>query len=462
MKKTALILLCNCILFANLTDLDLQTAINLAKQNNFNVKIADYEKQIKQEGKDKARAYHFGSLDLSVNALRSNHPGNVFGFKLEAGEATFNDFGFGEFIDNMNGLMVQGSMAATKKKLLETKPQNLNKPKARTHFQTKLNYTLPIFVGGKIWRYNQIASGLVEMAQLDKQHAINEAVYQTKKTFYDLSLMESYITHLDVINANIAKLENMVKNMIAEGYAKKTDLLEVQAKRANVLRMLNTSKSYKDLTLEYLSFLINERVSSIDYKHLADPTNKITKEEALSNNLDLKKARLGVEITNAAIGVQTADFLPQIGAFAETGTYNETFLKDAKDKNYYTVGVGLKWNLFNGVGTYSAREEARLAYLQTQEKEQMAQKGKQLEISQVLTQIEALSFEERHLKKELELSQEVYKSYQERYKENLVSINDVLIKNASELQKLLELKKVQNEKYEKIFLLEKLANKEQE
>lgn len=446
--------------FARLENLTLAQAIELAKNNNYEIAIAKLDAKMRQEERSEAVGYSFGKLDLTINAIRSNDPGNVFGFKLQSKEATFDDFGFGTFIDKMSGLMNPTTYASTRSELLAHKPDELNKPDARTHYQSMLSYELPLFTGNKLNSYRKISSFMSEIATLDHQKAIAEAVFQTKKTFFDILLMQSYIKNLEVIKKNINTLENIIQNMIKEGYAKKIDIVEVQAKKAGVERMLNTSKSYKKLSLEFLSFLINQDVSSIAYMNIDSVKNTLTKKQALQNNLDLQKVRIAQKITSQNVSLQRSGYFPEVGFFAQVGTANDEFAKDISENSSYTLGVGLKWNIFSGLSDASKVEKAKLKNLQMQTKSRMAKAGVALEISKVMTQIDTLSFEEKQLKKELDLARGVFANYQERYKENLVSISDVLMKNAAELQKLLELKTVQNNKNEKIFTLEKLANKD--
>ena len=50
--------------------------------------------------------------------------------------------------------------------------------------------------------------------------------------------------------------------------------------------------------------------------------------------------------------------------------------------------------------------------------------------------------------------------YEAKYQESLVSINDVLIKQSYQIQKIMELLRVKNLRNERVFALEKLINKE--
>ena len=65
------------------------------------------------------------------------------------------------------------------------------------------------------------------------------------------------------------------------------------------------------------------------------------------------------------------------------------------------------------------------------------------------------------LKKELELANAIYENYEGRYKEKLVSMSDVIIKQSAQIEKILQLQIAKNKRTEKILALEKLANGEE-
>ena len=131
--KKYLIFLLSWPLFAGLNNLDIQQAVTMLKNNNLELKISRFNEQMKAYEAVTAEGHNYGKLDLTVSGMRSNDAGNVFGFKLQSREATFNDFGFNEFLAQMPGL------PGNAPELLATQPTNLNYPEARNHYQTKIS-----------------------------------------------------------------------------------------------------------------------------------------------------------------------------------------------------------------------------------------------------------------------------------------------------------------------------------
>jgi len=469
MKRMLLAVCCTLPLFAAQQNLTLEQALDLVRHKNLEVKVAEQDIRIKEQEHKEAVGYNYGKLDLVVNALRSNDAGNVFGFKLQSREATFRDFGFSDFLggvgqalqaspdfDTFKGFMTNPQMAD---QLLNTAPNDLNYPDARSHFQEKLQYQIPIYVGGKLEKYGEITDKMTTISKLERQKVLNEKLFETRKTYYNISLVENYIKNLNHILKNVEELENTVKNMVEEGYALDIDLLQVQTKKADVLRMINQAKLNRDLAYQYLSFLVDEKVDSIVVLDNDVPMPRMSREEMLKRNIDIQKAHMGLEVTSLAIDVEKSNYLPQVGAFAEYGSADNTFLNDFTDKDAYTFGVQLKWNLFNGFVDNAKYEKAKIQNLKMQHQAALAKKGIGLKIDKIITSIRSKDYDIQSLREKVKFTKRVYENYYSRYKEGLMSINDVLIKNSEEIQAILSLVKTRFERNNKVFQLENIINK---
>jgi outer membrane protein TolC len=151
-----------------------------------------------------------------------------------------------------------------------------------------------------------------------------------------------------------------------------------------------------------------------------------------------------------------------VGAFGEFATADDSFLGDASDHKAYTVGARLTWNIFNAGIDNAKVEKAKVARLKTQTQLELARQGIALQVAKIKTQIKSYNGEIASLEKELLLAKEIYKNYEGRYREKLSSMSDVIIKQSEQIQKILQLQEVKNKRNERVFALEKLANKEQE
>jgi len=433
-------------LVANVENLTLDNALEMLKKNNLELKISRFNEQMKAYEAEVAEGQNYGKLDVALTGMRSNDAGNVFGFKLQSREATFGDFGFAEFDPQNPGI-------------LEVQPESLNYPGARNYFQTKVSYMLPLYTGGKLTEYGRITKAMQRMSQYDTQKLLNEKVFQTKKAFYDISLIQNYIYNLSKIIKNIKHLEDIIGNMEKEGYAKELDALEVQARLAEAQSMYNQAKLNRDLAYQFLSFLLNTEVSSIKSHHELAPMPKVDVARVAEENIDIQKAKLGLQISEMAINAEKANYLPTVGAFGEYASADNTLWNEFTQKDSYTVGVQVKFNIFNGGVDQANLEKAKVNYLKVQEQVSLAKAGIALKVKKLRTEILSKSADVKSYQKQLEYAKRVYKNYSSRYKEGIVSITDVLIKQSKELEILLKLLTKKNERNTKVFELNSILNR---
>lgn len=441
----------NNSLFASLESLDLGAAIEELKSQNLEIKGAQLDIEAALQDAKSASANHYGKLDFIQDFATSDDAGNVFGFKLSSREANFGDFGAKEFMDNY--------MAGTPD--YTTPPHDLNYPDSRNYFQSKLKYEVPLFTGFKISSYEDIMNSVTKIKKLEKSQMLNEKIYETRKSFYDMALLEESISNLKVILNNIDTLEATTTEMINVGYAKKIDLLEVRAKKGNVQRLISQMESNKELLYHYISFLLNRKVTSIKTPSLEIKMPLISNSEIVANNLDIQKANTALGIKESMVDVSKSSYYPMVGAFAEVATADDTFLGDADDHQSYTLGARFTWNIFNGGADSANVEKSRLEYIKMQTQVALANSGIELQVQKIKTEIESYNNDIESLKKELLLADEIYNNYETRYKEKLSSMSDVIIKQSEQIQKILQLQQAINKRNERIFALEKLANGEE-
>jgi len=167
-------------------------ALELTLKNNKELKAK--KTKIEQAKLDlaKAKGYNFGVLKFNENVSRTNNPLYVFGMKLGAREATFKDFGFSDFMAAI-GKAAQASggdfgkfsqmLAAGQENLLNTAPNDLNNPEARTNYETKFVYEVPLFTGFKLTKAQKMASLQVKA---------NEAKYNYDKKELALEVLKAY------------------------------------------------------------------------------------------------------------------------------------------------------------------------------------------------------------------------------------------------------------------------------
>ncbi len=428
----------------------LDEILELVKSKNLDIKISKFEERIKSLESSLVDTKRYGELDFVQAYTNTNHAGDAFGMKLSSREATFGDFGFGEFLGWMENDM-RGD-------ILGVAPKALNHPSSFEMHESKIEYTVPLYTGGLISSYKRIATSLFELSKLESDELLSKSFFEAKKSYFDLLLLQNFKENLDEILEAIERLELSVESMIEEGYAKHIDLLEVQTQKANIKRVLNQSVANQKLLYEYLSFLCDEEIGDIKKENLDIPVLDVSSEDVLENSLEIKKLKIAKDIAKDSKRLEESSFYPKVGAVFRAGYASSEFF-DYKERDYYTLGLELRWNIFSGGAKSKKIEMAKIEQLKVDTQEELAKKGLTLSHSRIKTEIKSFDYDISSLKKELELKERIYENYQERYKEKLVSINDVLIKHNERIKTTLELQTLQNSRNKKIFELEKLANR---
>ena len=150
--------------------------------------------------------------------------------------------------------------------------------------------------------------------------------------------------------------------------------------------------------------------------------------------------------------------MPTVGAFAEYGSADDKLWNEFDEKDAYTVGVQLKWNLFSGGTDHANLEKAKVNSLKVQSQVALAKSGIRLKAKKLETEIRSADADLKSYRKQFQFAQKVYENYQGRYKEGMVSISDLLIKQSKELEMLLKLLTVKNKRNTKVFELNSLLN----
>lgn len=428
--KLILLALSVTFVFSGVQNLELRQAIDMLKKNNSQLEIAKLDVLIKQYDKSVAFANHFGKLDIEMNAINSNSPLNAFGFKLQNRKIKDTDFS----------------------------PDKLNNPDDATHYKLRLSYKLPIYMGGKINAYGNIATSMHKLSKLDKENILNEKIFQAKEVFYNISFIGHYIDNLAIILKNMKKLQKTTSSMKKEGYAKNTDILEIKSRISKVKNMHDKGISDREIMYKFLSFLLNDEITSI--KIIDNPQAIQIKKVDIDNIIDIQKAKQGLKIQEASSDIEFANFLPQVGFFANMDLEENEMstLFDAKES--YSVGIQVKVNIFNGNMDRVKYQQAKIKNLQALEKLKLAKKGTLLKINKLKAIIIHSKNDIKSLDDRRRLSQEISNSYKAKYKEGLVSISDVLIRQSEEIEVLLQLLGAKSTYNSSILKLNYIANKE--
>lgn len=181
----------------------------------------------------------------------------------------------------------------------------------------------PLFLGGKIMAYNQIAEYKKELAATQFSTEQQETIIQTDKLYWQivslankLKLTEKYVELLQIMSQNVEK-------MVSQGLATESDRLSVRVKlneaETTLLKVQNAVTLSKMLLCQNCGLDLKSTITLADetLEDVIIPNEHYvyTEEEIIANRPELKSLNLASEIYTKNIALTRSDYLPTVAAF---------------------------------------------------------------------------------------------------------------------------------------------------
>jgi outer membrane protein TolC len=434
MKKSLLLLTFPWLIFA--VTIDFETSLEKTIQNNKGLKAKKLDIQNAKLDLEESQAYNYGNLVFNENIARTNNAGHVFGMKLASREATFADFGFDQFISQMGTITPTSPTYDGGKAILATHPEKLNNPEARTNYETKLTYKVPIFTGYKL-------QNAKKMAKL--QILANTAKYTYDKKQLGLEVLKAYngaVASKEFIKATQKAKEatssfvEFANELYNEGLVTSIDVKQAKVYDMGVDSKMIEAKNRYDLAISYLRFLTSdETITDVkNFKTVQINTNSLEflQQSANKNRDDFSWMKYNVDTMKTKIEFDSASSYPMIGAQVEYGTNDDKFNPIDTDHDYYLGAVGLSYTLFDGSISSIKKQKAKIQYNKTKYYLEYMQDGIKLEVEKNLLNLQAKKKIFIQKQKANNLAQQVLEQSQEMYKNHLINMSNLLMQQANQ------------------------------
>ena len=439
MKKLCLFLIISKLAFAQ--TISFEEALNQTIENSKDLQKQKINIDIAKTNSDFVDGLNFGKISLNSDISRTNHSGYVFMGKLSSREATFKDFGAGEF-DLLNPNV-------------DVKPKDLNYPDSYTSINSYISYDLPLFTGFALYHQKGI---------LKLQEKANEILYNLDKKTLEFEVLKAYnsavlakdfVKTMQKAKDTIGFIKNGAKEFHKNGLVTKIDVNEAELYFLNTNSNLIEAENNFKLSLAYLKFLTsNENIS--DVENLQNTYLEIKEFEdlykiALKNRDEITLQNISIEANNKNIKANQGSYYPSVFTHLEYG-YNDDKFSTSKDKDYYMALLGISLTLFDG--TRSANlEKSRLEYLKAKLDFEKLQDGIKLEVQKAILDYKA---KQEILKEKIlasELASSVLNQAKLQYKNRLISMTTLLSQETNYRQSQTMLL---NAKYENSLALARL------
>ncbi len=419
--KRLLLGLAPLMMFASTITFD--EALKETFANNKELKAKKLNIELAKEDLKKAKSYDWGKFFISEDITNTNNPLYVFGNKLESREASMGDFGF--TVIPPAGTQVGGVI-----------PKALNNPSSRTNFKTKLVYEVPLFTGYKIKYAKEIAKLQIKAKEFKFNRDKKTLAIEVLKAYNGAVAAKYFIKALESAKQTTTSFIEMTKNLYSQGMIVKSDVLSAEARDSEVDAKMIEAKNQYNLALAYLRFLTgNNEIDDVkDFKIIISPNSdlKQLQEEALKNRNDVKWMAENVKTMQKKVKMDSNIKYPTAGVHLEYG-WNDNKLTASSDKDYFLIAANITYN-FIDMGTKQELAKSKIQANQTALYYAHMQNGIKVDVEQKLLNLRAKTSIIDVKLKNRDLAHSVLEQYKEMYKNGLVNIAILLMKQA-EVQK---------------------------
>lgn len=392
--------------------------LDLTINNNKELKKQKLNIEISKLNAQEVNAINYGKLSLSEEASRTNHAGYVFNSKLSSREASFNDFGAGDFTGS-NSLNVQ--------------PDNLNNPEDRNNFNTKVTYALPIFTGFKLSNQKEILK--LQQKATEVKYTLNkkQLSYEVLKAYNAAVVAKEFIKAVKKAKEAISYVTKSANAFHKEGLVTKIDVKQAKVYELNTNTKLIDAQNKFDLAIAYLRFLTSKDdikdVSELKYIYCDISNMDNIYERAYKNRDELKMQDFNKKAMKKNIDISNSEYYPSVYSHLEYG-FNDDKLTLENDKDYYMAMIGLNYTLFDNTRSIK-KQKSKIEFQKAILNYEYLKDAIKLDLDKALLELKS---KEKILKEKVlakELAQEVFDQSTLMYKNQLIAMTNLLEQEAN-------------------------------
>ncbi len=426
--------------------ISLEQAIEIALANSEKNRISKYDTQIAEAQYKQAISANLPSLDLEIAAVKRDE--NIV--NLTKGE-----FALPQDLSNALAMMqaqtpadqarVQGAIATG---MLPAITMPLDFESVVMGDETvvgSLKMTYPLYTGGKISAIQKQARLGKEIANEKDKRTNQEIIFDVTKYYHGAMLAKNVTKLLKDTSARMDALNDLTKEMYEGGSenVKKTDYYRTSIANSTIKAFVVELSSNVKLAKSALIFSMGVDPKSEIKLIEKEDTSKLSNDlnffldNAYQHNRQLSTLTKAIEVYDAKIDEAKSEYRPNIALFGSLDKIDNNYdggMSNAQNDDSWSVGVGAKWNLFNGFRTTNAVSEAKLNKMKMKEQQNMLKNALALQVKKAY-------FDTTSNIKEVEILKETVKTTEANrdlntraYQADMVETKDVVEAQITEAQ----------------------------
>lgn len=393
-------------------ELTLDEAIQIALENNKDIKIAKLNVDKSQAAVDEAFGYALPTVGISGNFMHY----------IEKPVFFFPDFGAMLAKSGYSLLYDEGLID-------EDKGANINVGLVKQSFVLTNSYEAKV-EASQILFNSAVFQGIgasriyLDLSKVALKGNVANTIMGVKKAFYGALLTKELLSIMEKSLANAEENLKNVKAMHAQGLVSDYDLMQVEVRVENirplVVQMRNTLTNATDGLKLTMGLDPKDDVTvkgALEYKAEPVPNYESTITEALENNYDLMTLDYKVKVDKAFIELDRSEYWPTLAAFGNYSYAGQA--DDFKFQNYSSSLVGLTFsiNLFQGGQSHNRVQQSTITALQTEEQKTQLRDYLVMQVKTQLIELERVKSMLDAQERNVTLAEKTYNLATTRYKE---------------------------------------------
>lgn len=401
----------------NVQTMTLTALYNLADQQSQKVRVSKVALQAADEGVAAAKSALLPSVDLS---LQGSYTGNAFMLSRDFSANGTTDY----IVPGVGVIPVTNGKQDT--------------PHWGNSFTVQV--TQVVYAGGAIRSGIRMTELGKEMAELDIEKNRQEVRFLLTGYYLDLYKLSNQI---EVVRQNIALTQKEIAQMKArreQGTVLQNDItryeFQLQSLELTLTKLTDASTIINHQLVTTLH-LPEQMVIVPDKNELNTEINALSvisaqdtwQQTAASNNLDIRQSEVAANLAEQKVKQVKAESLPSVAVVAEnhlSGPYTQDLIPKDCNVNVWFVGIGVKFSLGSLWKNKHHIRKALIEHRQSKEMITLAHEGVENAVQANYTDLLTSYTEVKTQQKQVELANQNYSVVQNRYRNELSLLTDMV------------------------------------
>lgn len=297
----------------------------------------------------------------------------------------------------------------------------------------QVGLTQPIYMGGKIRAYNQLAGLSEKLAESGREQEVQNLIQETDEAYWQVVSLVNRKQLADKFVETLKRFEHDMEIMYNTGMSTKADMLSVKVKlnQAEMTAMrVDDGLSLSRMALNQICGLPVDTIIILQEETLNGSIvpQVMNLEQVYSNRPEISSLTLATDIYRKKEKIVRSEYLPTVAFMANYLAMTPSFFKGISTKidGMWSVGIGIKAPVFHWGASRKSMRSARAETNLMDLKLQQAREKIELQVSQAQFKIKEAAKKMEMAQKNLEKADENLKYADWGFQEGTIPVSNVL------------------------------------